>query len=507
LYAGKFWLPRQNSATASAQMGFMRVPVQIDEKFTYEEVNGDFSLAALPARPAPRDSLRSDSLPASEESRKSVTVGVGGSEKTDSASLARRDSTFIRGLNGAQRAQCAKDSVYTRVETRYEGALRIAYEMPCDRGKLARSSALPPAYAPDEALFDVKSRDELLAALDLSLQPGFAPQMPKFHTGADLWRYNRVEGLSLGASVTQSLGAGYTLSAIGRIGHVDRHLNGEFSAARSNGARTVTAAVYHRLNAMNPEWAGALTLGPSLPALLYGRDEGFYYRAFGAELGEKREMRRGSLEYRLFVERSYTAGDSDVVNTFSFARMFGSENRFRQNFPSERANITGVSASFLRAFGTDPRRLRLTTSTRMEAGTGTFEYARASFEGTATRTIGRFATALTGSLGSSAGRVPFQRRWYVGGLRTVRGQLPGTQDGNAFWLSRAEIGTKTPWFRPVGFFDVGWAGNRDAIGKTQPQRGAGFGFGFLDGLFRLDIARGLYPNKRWRTDLYFEAPI
>ena len=507
LYAGKFWLPRQHSATASAQMGFLRVPVQIDEKFTYEEVNGDFSLAALPARPVPRDSTRRDSSAVREASQGSVAVSIGGDAKQDSSARGRGDSTWVNGRSAAQRAQCAKDSLYTRIETRYEGALRVAYEMPCDSKKLSTSAALPPAYSTDDELFDVKSRDELLSALDLSLQPGFAPQMPKLHTGADLWRYNRIEGLSLGVSATQSLGAGYTLSALARIGHVDRHLNGEFSAARSNGARTVTATVFHRLNAMNPDWAGALTLGPSLPALINGRDEGFYYRSFGAELGEKREMRRGSLEYRLFMERSYTAGDSDVVNTFSFARVFGGDKRFLLNVPSERASIAGVSASFLRAFGADPRRLRLTTATRVEAGTGTFDYARASLEGTATRIVGRFATALTGSLGSSAGRVPAQRRWYVGGLRTVRGQIPGTQDGNAFWLSRAEIGTKTPWFRPVGFFDVGWAGNRDAIGKTQPQRGAGFGFGFLDGLFRLDIARGLYPSKRWRADLYFEAPI
>ncbi len=506
LYEGKFWLPRQNSASASMQLGFMRVPVQIDEKFTYEEVNGDFTLAALPARRVPGDSVRRDSLSVSDAPSSSVSVVVGGSAKPDSGARTRRDSTWVNGMSAAQRAQCATDSTYTRTETRYEGALRIAYAMPCNREKLASSPALPPAYTADEDLFDMKSRDELLAALDLSLQPAFAPQLPQVRLGSDLLRYNRVEGLSVGVLATQSLGAGYTLSALGRVGHADRHLNGEFSVARSNGRRTVTASAYHRLAAANPEWAGALSLAPSLPALLYARDEGFYYRTFGAELGETREFRRGSLEYRLFVERQYTAGDSDVVNTWSLGRVFG-DRRFGPNILAERASITGVSGSWLRAFGTDPRRLRFTTGTRLEAGTGTYEYARGSIEGTATRVIGRFATALTGSIGSSAGTVPFQRLWYVGGVRTVRGQFPGTQTGNAFWLSRAEIGTKTPWFRPAGFFDVGWAGNRDAIGRTQPQRGAGFGFGFFDGLFRVDIARGLYPTKQWRTDIYFGAPI
>jgi hypothetical protein len=43
--------------------------------------------------------------------------------------------------------------------------------------------------------------------------------------------------------------------------------------------------------------------------------------------------------------------------------------------------------------------------------------------------------------------------------------------------------------------------------QHQPQRGAGLGFGLLDGLMRFDMARGLYPSKKWRLDLYLEAPI
>ena len=54
---------------------------------------------------------------------------------------------------------------------------------------------------------------------------------------------------------------------------------------------------------------------------------------------------------------------------------------------------------------------------------------------------------------------------------------------------------------------MGWAGSRKTFGQTQPQRGAGFGLGFLDGLFRIDVSRGLYPNKQWRTDVYFGAPL
>ncbi len=520
LYQGRFWLPRANSATASAQIGPMRVPFRIDEKFTYEDVNGDFALRPLPPTRAMLDSARADSvragLLASSDSgaagddEKNVVIRVGGAADSgtpsDSVLRTRADSLRLSRMSPARRRQCATDSVYTRTETRYEGALRVAYAMPCDEKKLTQSAALPPAYAPDEELFDTKSRDELMASLDLSLQPAFAPQLPTIRTGSDLLRYNRVEGLSVGVQAKQVLGAGYTITATGRIGHADLHANGELSVIRSNGLRTVTGTVYHRLNATNPEWGGGLSFGASLPAFLYTRDEGFYYRSMGVELGERREQRRGSLEYKLFVEREWTAGDTSVVNTFSLGRVFG-DRRFRQNILSEPSSVTGVSTAWLRAFGNNPNGFLLTTTTRAEAGTGTYEYARGSFETTVTRPVGRYALALTGAIGSSGGRVPVQRLWYVGGLRTVRGQIAGTQSGDAYWIGRGEIGTRFRAVRPVGFFDVGWAGSRKAFGQVQPQRGAGFGMGFLDGLFRIDIARGLYPNKQWRTDIYFGAPL
>jgi len=409
-------------------------------------------------------------------------------------------------MNPDKRRQCATDSVWTRTESRYEGALRVAYRIPCDERALTTSAALPPAYASDEALFDTRSRDELLAALDLSLQPAFAPQRPTIRAGADLLRYNRVEGLSVGVLATQVLGAGYTVTAQGRIGHADRHANGELALERSNGRRVVTGAIYHRLAAANPQWGSALSLGASLPAFLYARDEGFYYRTMGVELGEQREQRAGSLEYRLFLEREWTAGDTSVINTFSLGRLVGNR-RFRENVVAEPSAVTGVSLAWLRAIGSNPEGLRLTTATRLEAGTGTFEYARAELEGTLTRPLGPLAAAFTGSVGSSTGRVPAQRRWYLGGLRTVRGQVANTQHGDAFWLTRAEVGTRRGAVRPVAFFDAGWAGSRTAFGRVQPQRGAGVGMGFLDGLFRIDVSRGLNYTKRWRTDLYFEAPL
>ncbi len=504
LYQGKFWLPRANSATASAQIGFIRTPFSIDEKFTYDEVNGDFSLAAIPAARLSGAGTRSDTTVLVGSGN--VTISIGGGAVQGGTGNAVVDTVKLSSADRLRRRLCAQDSTYTRVESRYEGALRVAYDMPCDAAKLAKSPALPPAVASDDELFDLKSRDALVSALDFSLQPGWMPQRPTVRVGSDLLRFNRVEGFSAGVQVSQLLGAGYTLNAVGRIGHADLHANGELSLTRTNGARTVTAAVYHRLAATNPEWGGGLSFGPSLPAFIYGRDEGFYYRTTGAELSERRERRRGALEYKLFIERQWTAGDTNVVNTFSLAKLIA-DRRFRRNIESEDLSVTGVSGMYSRLLLDRPQGLRVTTVLNGEAGTGTFQYARASVEGTITRPVSRFSTALTGAIGSSLGDVPRQRGWFVGGVRTVRGQIAGTQDGDAFWLARAEVGTKQGVFRPVGFFDIGWAGSREAFAKVQPQRGAGVGIGVLDGLIRVDFSRGLYPLKQWRTDFYLSAAL
>ncbi len=506
LYKGKFWLPRAHSATASADVMFMRIPFRLDEKFSYEDVDGDFTLAAIPpARNRFEAGPGRDSTDIDLDNGVEVSVSAGPTRRPP-ADSARRDSLERRRYGPGKVVQCRTDTTWAKVEERFDRTLRVAYDMPCNMDRLATSAALPTETASDEDLFDLRSAEQLANALTMGLQVPWAPQLPTIRTGSDLFRYNRVEGLSAGVEVKQVLGAGYTLRGVGRIGHADLHANGELALMRSNGARTVTAAVYHRLNAVNPEWAGALTLGPSLPALLYGRDEGFYYRAYGFELGERREQRRGALEYRMFVERQWTAGDSNVVNTFSLARLF-SGGRFRENLLAEPGSFAGVNASWSRLLVERPRGLRLTGIARTEAATGTFEYARGSFESTVSRPLGRFSAAVTGSIGSSMGRVPFQRGYAIGGLRTVRGQLPGTQQGDAFWFSRAEVGTRSGAVRPVAFFDVGWAGSRKRFGQIQPQRGAGMGLGFLDGLFRLDVARGLYPFKGWRTDLYLEAPL
>jgi hypothetical protein len=41
--------------------------------------------------------------------------------------------------------------------------------------------------------------------------------------------------------------------------------------------------------------------------------------------------------------------------------------------------------------------------------------------------------------------------------------------------------------------------------NVKPMSGVGAGVSFLDGMFRFDVARGIYPRKQFRVDLYLES--
>ena len=88
----------------------------------------------------------------------------------------------------------------------------------------------------------------------------------------------------------------------------------------------------------------------------------------------------------------------------------------------------------------------------------------------------------------------------------MRGQTALTASGEAFWLVRGEIGNRNTGARTVLFGDLGWAGKRENWSNPgRPLAGVGIGESFLDGLFRIDLARGLWPAKQWRLDLHLDA--
>jgi hypothetical protein len=307
----------------------------------------------------------------------------------------------------------------------------------------------------------------------------------------------------VGGIADQQLGAGYSVHAMARIGVADREPNAELAVARCDLRRTLGLTVDNRLVSAS-DWGNPLGTGASISAFLFGRDEGFYYRASGVELSSVPDQ-RGPLNVTLslFAEQER---DARPRTTFSLARaMRGSQ--FEPNIATRRALWTGARLRATQTIGEDPQGLRLFNDLRLETAHGdTGTYGRVALDATLSHGIGDGAAALTLAAGTSAGTLPLQRNWFLGGSQTVRGQRPGIAVGDAFWLARAEVAHGVGAVRPVVFGDIGWAGDRTnwrAIGR--PLSGAGAGLSILDGLLRFDVARGIQPEKQWRVDMYVEG--
>ena len=504
LHEGRFWLPRLRLAEGSAQVSFMHVPFKMEESFKYASVNGKDSLPPIKIAQGPPRARMPDSLTDEQQQEWRDSVRAASRARVRAA-----NDSIRRGLKTATRrvSQCDTSDVQISTRTRYDSTLPIAIKVPCDASKLENSPDLPASiYDPGEELFGTKDLDALKAeALSLSAQAPLQFNLsllppPTISFGPSLMRYNRIEGFSAGASAEQQLGGGYSVTALGRLGFADLEPNVELTATRTNLTKSVSFSGYNHLVSAS-DWGHPLSFGSSFSALMFGRDEGFYYRASGAELTTSRDTPFGGarVEWRAFVEQQRTA----AVKT-NFA-LNGSD--FPANLQARRGTYAGLGARITHDYGLDPRGLRILSDLRFEAASGDSLYGRGALDLTASHGLGRLAGSLTLAGGSSVGGLPAQRRWYLGGSQTVRGQSPDTaQSGNAFWLTRAEIGSNDASVRPAVFADLGWVGDRRKMAEVgRPMSGVGAGVSFLDGLFRFDVARGVYPRKQYRADLYLEA--
>jgi len=433
---------------------------------------------------------------------------------TDSTRAARRERRYGDSLYRAmvrtdrrktRDAECAASGgTYTRIETRYEGALRYGVRLPCDSTALATSKELPESpYDPNEAVFSQRDAESLASSLGLGLQAAFGPQPLQYDFGITQQRYNRVEGFSFGGEVQWPLGAGYTASGLARIGVGDWQPNAEVRLARSNGRTTMQGALFRRLSYTN-DFGNPLSVGASLATLLYGRDEGFYYRTLGGEVTWVKQRANGQLTWRAFGERH---DDAQKNWNFNVANAFSSNREMLDNIVAQQGTIGGGAMQWQSTYGLDPRGWQVATDVRAEAAGGSFNYARGLGEVTVSRPLfWKLSFGQTASVGTATDSVPLQRQFYMGGLRTVRGQIAGSRIGDTYWLSRSELGFGSSAAKRTLFLDLGWAGKRaDFTTPGRPLAGWGFGSSLADGLIRTDVSRGIFPRKGTRVDISLGA--
>ena len=336
-------------------------------------------------------------------------------------------------------------------------------------------------------------------------------------SASDLVRFNRVEGLAVGAGLTRRLGRGLSLAAGGRYGVDDRQLKGELSLdwqrASGAGARLVAFRRYRDVADL-PETSG---LRNSLSAQEFGSDYTDPYEGLGLAAALDFGTRLG-VRWRL--EGGVEDQDSLQVN----ARP--ANGRFESTLPAEPLRQTRLTLSLARPtaltfLGTELRagaqlrgsRLRSRDGEGDRGEVGRF-FAFADLE----RPLGRqrlvLRTTAAGAVGSA---VPPQDLVYLGG--------PSSAPGYEFHELVGRLGTSQhiEWRLPVPFpsIPLGRFGRSaptatfapfahvaylaGVAGPLHPERrarGAGWypsvgaGTQFLFDLLRVDVARGL-RDGRW----------
>jgi len=468
LHEMRWWLPRLLAMDGHFRMGpLVNIPFHMERTYADYAVEGD--TAAPVASPAAADLA--------------AAAGAGEANRCDPET----EASCI----------CAR------------GTCRLVHVvLPADTVALLEDSVFPAAlHAEGSALIDAADWKVLVAGLEALPRTAPVASPPRFAWGLQapgLVRYNRVEGFSLGARLDWEAGP-VALDAVMRIGHADPVPVAEFGVTREGGRTRLRAAGYRRLAASGPG-GDPLGAGNSLAALLFGRDDGDYYRTLGVELtGEPAGTGRAWYEWRVFAERQRNAG---VETQFSVRRLLDRDHRFRPNPAADPADQAGLALALHAARGLDPAGFRWNAHLAAEAATGTFDYAKpAATLGITFPLPGPVVGSIEGAAGTAAGPLPAQARWSLGGPGTLRGYPGGILRGESFWRARTELAGERAAARLVLFADAGWAGEPARFGSGKPLVAAGAGLSIFDGLIRFDVARALRSPTGWRLDIYVDGAL
>jgi hypothetical protein len=477
LYDLRWWMPRLIAFEGAVRVGPLRMPLLYERSYSEYEIEGVDQPVAIPIE----EMMRRDSVRATQQERceGGMTVRMG-TETTD--------STKPRQMQG----KCGRWTVV----------------MPADTNALLTTDLLPgDPFSHDEELLtdaDLRQLKDRLEGLARAPTLLGVPELRYSLFDPGMLRYNRIEGLSVGTSASADFGT-YILSGNARIGIADVEPNFELEIEKPGQSMSLSLAAYRRLNGTDP-LRSPFAFGNSLASLLFGHDESDFYRTLGVELrGEPAGAAGGSYWWRLYAQRERSA---EVETNFSVRHLFDSSYEFAPNIIADDNDAVGAEGVLHFNRGLDPAGFHFGAELYGNASTGTFDFGRAAL------TL-RFGIPLPGpfdmateyAAGTSVDSLPLQHNWYIGGVGTLRGYDAGVLTGESFWRGRAEIGYGMPAVRLVGFSDVAWAGPRADFTRGKPLLSVGAGVSFLDGIIRLDVARGLREPRDWRASLYFDAAL
>lgn len=498
----RWWLPR----TVAAE-GVLQITSLVRMPFSYSLSYSNYDVAGDPTRPREvlPDSV-TDRLRCTPGGRMTIAVRDGTRDRNRSVREgSARDST---ATDASRDSADARTDRFTMDEETGRGTdacgRELIVELPADSAQLLASDYLPPSIYENDADWDadlrrVRELAELLG--NVGEAPWQAPR-PTFAWGLGapgLVRYNRVEGLSVGARSELDLGR-LKLDATGRLAIAKPRPDIELGVTRPTLARDYRLSLYNGVRAADPE-TRPFGIGNSFNALFLGRDDGEYYEALGASLEVMPAATRTQwYGVRLYAERH----DSVATETdFSLPQIFDDARTFRPNIAADPADLFGGELTLHGGIGRDPAGWRASATLALDGAGGDFSFGRSALTlRTGVPLFGQLRASLEGAAGTTVGDVPVQRLFYLGGPATLRGYDGSSAFGNAFWRARAELARGWPAARVALFGDVAWAGDRDSFTADGALRSLGIGATFLDGLVRADLARALDGDENWRFDLW-----
>lgn len=249
------------------------------------------------------------------------------------------------------------------------------------------------------------------------------------------------------------------------------------------------------------DWNHADGLGNSAATFLFGHDGGDYYRVTGTSLGLVVDARLVRAQLEVFAESHRSIARQTNISLTTLG-----DGSLRPNIDADRIDAAGIRTTLAGQVGVDVQDGVFNWRLQAEAASGDADWARSMAALRFTHAIGdALAIALDVSAGVAGKGAPVQREFLLGGAGTIRGVSENAIRGPAFWLTRVEAGYGLAGLRAIGFLDAGWAGPRDSFQTSHPATGVGAGVSFMDGLFRLDVARGLSRSAVWRMYFHMDA--
>ncbi len=309
---------------------------------------------------------------------------------------------------------------------------------------------------------------------------------------ADVFRFNRVQGPSVGLGYQVRPGPDFTtLLGTARFGFGDRRPTGVLTWRRDGPSGRLDVRAYRTFKEPEP-WTRGLGIGNSLNGIFAGHDDADYYLALGG--GASFEANTGFLRH-LTVTAAYeehttvtVAADAPVPNIFG-------DGAFQRNAPVLEGNFFVGSVS---------RSTTMGPIDSWQAVSVTLGEGRAAWRASGRATMPFSLANRTGTLllrtGVTRGDELPQLAFRVGGPQTVRGYTYGVRQGREFWSAQLDMAlTQSQLWSTVAFVDAA-----DTF-SSDPLVGVGAGLSALNGFVRLNISKGVRPATDVRFDLMFRA--